>query len=117
MWLLDGFWFECSGNHRDLHSFPTRRSSDLRGVPGDRFKTAVRASAQGAGQAVPMILVVVESSGFFAGVTPGTGVSLVAFEPFQVTVFELNLQSAIDAAEDACGGLPLGGTCHRRTPR
>src|SRR5438093_5893802 len=23
------FFFECSGPHRDLHSFPTRRSSDL----------------------------------------------------------------------------------------
>src|SRR5438876_8651949 len=23
------FCFECIGNHRDLHSFPTRRSSDL----------------------------------------------------------------------------------------
>src|SRR5690554_7147487 len=23
------FFFKCSGNHRDLHSFPTRRSSDL----------------------------------------------------------------------------------------
>src|SRR5699024_12442149 len=24
------FFFHCSGAHRDLHSFPTRRSSDLR---------------------------------------------------------------------------------------
>src|SRR5437870_9697395 len=24
------FFFYCSGAHRDLHSFPTRRSSDLR---------------------------------------------------------------------------------------
>src|SRR5688572_31730102 len=24
------FFFLCYGNHRDLHSFPTRRSSDLR---------------------------------------------------------------------------------------
>src|SRR5690606_40023015 len=23
------FFFQCSGDHRDLHSFPTRRSSDL----------------------------------------------------------------------------------------
>src|SRR5690242_20963185 len=23
------FFLECSGDHRDLHSFPTRRSSDL----------------------------------------------------------------------------------------
>src|SRR5947199_6442770 len=25
------FFFYCSGDHRDLHSFPTRRSSDLAG--------------------------------------------------------------------------------------
>src|SRR5437867_13275017 len=24
------FFFYCSGDHRDLHSFPTRRSSDLK---------------------------------------------------------------------------------------
>src|SRR5438309_3892293 len=27
--LLPLFFFSCSGHHRDLHSFPTRRSSDL----------------------------------------------------------------------------------------
>src|SRR5206468_11083796 len=27
--LLSTFFFYCSGHHRDLHSFPTRRSSDL----------------------------------------------------------------------------------------
>src|SRR5688572_33502904 len=31
MWfvLYDQFFFSCYGDHRDLHSFPTRRSSDL----------------------------------------------------------------------------------------
>src|SRR5450830_1629001 len=28
------FFFVCYGDHRDLHSFPTRRSSDLRHDPG-----------------------------------------------------------------------------------
>src|SRR5206468_12308888 len=28
------FSFYCSRDHRDLHSFPTRRSSDLHGLPG-----------------------------------------------------------------------------------
>src|SRR5699024_11875423 len=28
--LLLSFFFPCYGHHRDLHSFPTRRSSDLR---------------------------------------------------------------------------------------
>src|SRR5699024_12446357 len=27
--LPSSFFFSCSGDHRDLHSFPTRRSSDL----------------------------------------------------------------------------------------
>src|SRR5437870_10380917 len=27
--LVTSFVFACSGSHRDLHSFPTRRSSDL----------------------------------------------------------------------------------------
>src|SRR5437899_11876901 len=27
------FFFYCSGDHRDLHSFPTRRSSDLAAGP------------------------------------------------------------------------------------
>src|SRR5206468_7010374 len=27
--LYISFFFHCSGDHRDLHSFPTRRSSDL----------------------------------------------------------------------------------------
>src|SRR5205807_10621336 len=30
------FFFYRSPDHRDLHSFPTRRSSDLRGEPEDR---------------------------------------------------------------------------------
>src|SRR5205814_8230517 len=29
--LLFSFSFSCSAHHRDLHSFPTRRSSDLLG--------------------------------------------------------------------------------------
>src|SRR5687768_1522836 len=27
------FFFQCYGDHRDLHSFPTRRSSDLDALP------------------------------------------------------------------------------------
>src|SRR5438094_2639816 len=29
MFFSCSFFFYCSGDHRDLHSFPTRRSSDL----------------------------------------------------------------------------------------
>ena len=37
------FFFECYGCHRDLHSFPTRRSSDLelRGLEQDKFNQAL----------------------------------------------------------------------------
>src|SRR5690606_42071003 len=31
--LSPRFFFPCSGPHRDLHSFPTRRSSDLTNTP------------------------------------------------------------------------------------
>src|SRR5207248_5136825 len=38
------FFFYCSGHHRDLHSFPTRRCSDLILVRGDaRFAFGVAA--------------------------------------------------------------------------
>src|SRR5690606_41967386 len=53
------FFFSCSGAHRDLHSFPTRRSSDLKlpqpdarhGAsarrPGERRRAAGRGAARG----------------------------------------------------------------------
>src|SRR5690606_41306930 len=31
--LLSSLFFSCSGDHRHLHSFPTRRSSDLPATP------------------------------------------------------------------------------------
>src|SRR5688572_32323811 len=34
------FFIECSGAHRDLHSFPTRRSSDLRSLSARTFSKA-----------------------------------------------------------------------------
>src|SRR5205809_7749457 len=37
------FFFKCSGHHRDLHSFPTRRSSDL----GPRRRTHGRGARPG----------------------------------------------------------------------
>src|SRR5437762_4190126 len=35
--ILFCFFFYCSGHHRDLHSFPTRRSSDLRKLSSGVF--------------------------------------------------------------------------------
>src|SRR5438552_16516855 len=34
--ILYIFFFHCSSHHRDLHSFPTRRSSDLSAGAGGR---------------------------------------------------------------------------------
>src|SRR5437667_7663029 len=36
--MLLHFFFSCYGAHRDLHSFPTRRSSDLDGELLDRLR-------------------------------------------------------------------------------
>src|SRR5438270_11687409 len=44
--LLSVFFFSCYAAHRDLHSFPTRRSSDLPSVP-TRAARRVRSSAVG----------------------------------------------------------------------
>src|SRR5207248_11220671 len=43
--FLISFFFSCSGAHRDLHSFPTRRSSDLR-RGGERHAERRRRSDQ-----------------------------------------------------------------------
>src|SRR5207237_8397496 len=40
------FFFYCSGDHRDLHSFPTRRSSDLP-YAHPRFRPGTLPSAHG----------------------------------------------------------------------
>src|SRR5438046_6697901 len=34
--VITSFYFYCSGDHRNLHSFPTRRSSDLETSGGAR---------------------------------------------------------------------------------
>src|SRR5437868_472834 len=36
--IFISFFLSCSGDHRDLHSFPTRRSSDL--VPSLGYKSS-----------------------------------------------------------------------------
>src|SRR5438045_5070558 len=38
--VLFFFFFNCSGDHRDLHSFPTRRSSELRPLALDDAEEA-----------------------------------------------------------------------------
>src|SRR5689334_24561091 len=49
------FFFYCSGDHRDLHSFPTRRSSDLRQSAGQRRHEQVGLRAAHGGEAVVVL--------------------------------------------------------------
>src|SRR5438874_9615905 len=42
------FFFHCSADHRDLHSFPTRRSSDLGGSRGIGAATVAMLTKAGA---------------------------------------------------------------------
>src|SRR5689334_23846518 len=39
------FFFKCYGDHRDLHSFPTRRSSDLRRTRQARARSSIGRSS------------------------------------------------------------------------
>src|SRR5699024_12639301 len=48
--LLFTFSFYCCGPHRDLHSFPTRRSSDLHDLGGHRLDIVQGPLFQGLGQ-------------------------------------------------------------------
>src|SRR6266498_1012831 len=46
------FFFYCYGHHRDLHSFPTRRSSDLAQRPASaNFRLRIASSQDSAGLA------------------------------------------------------------------
>src|SRR5437762_7253061 len=44
--IVERFFFHCDGTHRDLHSFPTRRSSDLYSPLGHGFLTGKIRSPQ-----------------------------------------------------------------------
>src|SRR5438874_9861525 len=48
--------FSCYGPHRDLHSFPTRRSSDLERQDRDRQEQAVDEHEVGVGDQVGRVL-------------------------------------------------------------
>src|SRR5207249_11091734 len=51
------FFFNCSGHHRDLHSFPTRRSSDLLLLPAPNSRSNAERGLRiiGSGWVGPMI--------------------------------------------------------------
>src|SRR5438105_15877993 len=50
------FFLQCYATHRDLHSFPTRRSSDLHtlGDPGDAAEGLARTQSRGELQQRPL---------------------------------------------------------------
>src|SRR5687767_15833879 len=50
MFHLFFFFFKCYGDHRDLHSFPTRRSSDLAGGIASALAGGAMSKLFGGGQ-------------------------------------------------------------------
>src|SRR5438132_9031300 len=50
--LYLAFFFPCHGAHRDLHSFPTRRSSDLGMRLNRRRRTSVTAQTRTVGRSI-----------------------------------------------------------------
>src|SRR5439155_5473423 len=57
LYFFASFFFYSSGDHRDLHSFPTRRSSDLNGSPAEpAFSRPLRSPcARRCGTAVALV--------------------------------------------------------------
>src|SRR6267154_606749 len=50
------FFFSCYGDHRDLHSFPTRRSSDLFSLVRSTAQAeSFGPTGQGNGQSAPLV--------------------------------------------------------------
>ena len=67
-----------------------------------------------------MVLIVIETCLLFAGVTLRARVVFVPFDLDEVAVVDLNLQAAVDAAQNAGGVLPRvrvrrGGRGHARS--
>ena len=98
----------------------TEPGSDLGdgSVPVDLLERAVRAAPQRRAEPVARVLVVVEALRLLAGVAVRTRTFLVAADPGEMTVLDLNLDPAVEAAEDAGGLLPLGvRSCSTRGSR
>ena len=80
-------------------------------VPVDLLERAVRPAAQGRGQPVRVALVMADPQTLLARVALRAGVGLVAADPGDGPALCADLQPAVDAAEDAGGGVP--GVGHR----
>ncbi len=77
------------------------------GVPVDRFERAVRAAPHRAGEAVRAVLVVVEAERLLTRVALAGRVRLVAADPLDRRSVELDLDPAVDRAQDARRLVPL----------
>ena len=82
---------------------------DNRCVPVDFLEGAVGAAPHRRGQASAIVLVMVQPQGLVAGVALRPRMLLVASDAGQCAVFDLNDDAAVALAEDARGGLPIGG--------
>ena len=79
-----------------------------RGIPVDRLEAAVGLAAQGAGQAVAVVLVVIEPGLLLASVAVRARVPAIAADLHDVSILDLDLQPAVDVAQDAGRVLPFG---------
>ena len=90
-----------------------------RHVPANRLVTPVRSTAQGRGQPVSAILVVIHALRLLADVAPRGRVRVIAADLDDMTAMlpaELHLNAAVDAAQDAGGLFPLGVWCGHGGP-
>src|SRR5258708_6440173 len=80
-----------------------------RSIPIDFLEGPVGAPAQRRGQPVFSILVVVDTLRFLTRVSMRCDVFAIAADPRDMPAIKLHFDSAIDAAQDASGLMPLVG--------
>src|SRR6185295_17013749 len=95
---------------------PAVRVADRRELPGDLpdrrlprdpLERAVRPPAQRRVEAVGVVLVIVETRRLLAEITLGARMPFIAADPRDPLAVELDLDAAIERAEDARRGMPI----------
>jgi hypothetical protein len=77
-----------------------------RRIPRDRLKRAVRATTKGLRQPLRRGLVMIQPQRLLTGIPLRHRVRLIAANLGQVAVFHARFDTAVKAAQDACGRLP-----------